>query len=126
MNYKNISILASALSFLNGVFFLLAPAFSLSILGRDTNLAGILSMRFFGACALGLAVIAWMARLTPHPEVRRFVSWGMFTTLLLLAAIDLHGTLTGAVNLLGWLLFTVDLMLSLGFLWSIFTAGRSV
>ena len=123
MRYKIVTSTAAILSLLNGIFFLLIPVFSLSLLGRDTNLTGIMNTRFFGASALGLAVILWFARDIQHPEVRRLVSFGMLTTLVILVLIDLNGILTGAMNQLGWLLFFADLILSLGFIISIFTDG---
>ncbi len=125
MKYKTITSTAAILSFMNGILFLLLPAFSLSILGRDTNLTGILNTRISGACALGLAVIAWLARDVHYPEVRRLVTYGLLTTFCLLVVVDLHGILTGAINYLGWLIFIADFLLALGFILSIFTArGR--
>jgi hypothetical protein len=123
MRYKIVTTAAAILSFLNGVFFLVAPSFSLSILGRDTNLTGIMNTRYFGACALGLAVMTWLAREIQYPEVRRLVSYGMLTTLGILVVIDLNGLITGAMNQLGWLFFLADLILSIGFILSIFTGG---
>jgi len=123
MTYKTVTATAAILSFFNGVLFLLAPVFSLSLLGRDTNLTGIMNTRNFGACALGLAVIAWLAKDVQYSEVRRLVSYGMLITLGILVVIDLNGLISGAMNQLGWLLFGADLILSLGFVLSIFTDG---
>jgi hypothetical protein len=123
MKYKILTSIAAILSFLNGAFFIIAPVYTLSLLGRDTNLTGIMNTRFFGACALGLAVITWLARDIQYPEVRRLVSYGMLTTLFLLSVIDLNGLMTGAMNNLGWIMFIADLFLSLGFILSIFTGG---
>jgi uncharacterized membrane protein len=123
MKYKTVTSLAAILSFINGAFYILAPAFSLSILGRETNLTGIMNTRLFGACALGLAVITWLARDIEYPDVRKLVSYGMLTTLCLLVVIDFHGLLTGAMNRMGWLLFAADLFLSLGFIFTVFTGG---
>jgi hypothetical protein len=123
MGYKTVTTTAAILSFFNGVLFLLAPVFCLSLLGRDTNLTGIMNTRYFGACALGLAVIMWLARNVQYPEVRRLVSYGMVITLGILTVIDLDGVISGAMNQLGWLLFSADFILSLGFVISIFTDG---
>src|SRR5450759_3432343 len=123
MTYKTVTATAAILSFFNGVLFLLAPVFSLSLLGRDTNLTGIMNTRNFGACALGLAVIAWLAKDVQYSEVRRLVSYGMLITLGILVVSDLNGLISGAMNQLGWLLFGADLILSLGFVLSIFTDG---
>ncbi len=123
MKYKTITSTAAILSFINGILFLLVPVFSLSILGRDTNLTGIMNTRISGACALGLAVIAWLARDVQYPEVRRLVTYGMLTTFCILVVVDLHGILTGAINYLGWAIFIADFLLAAGFILSIFTAG---
>jgi hypothetical protein len=123
MKYKTVAMIAAILSFLNAAFFILAPVLTLSLLGRDTNLTGIMNTRLFGACALGLAVITWLARDTKYPDVRTWVSYGMAITLGLLAVIDLNGIITGAMNYLGWIMFVADLSLSLCFILSIFTDG---
>jgi hypothetical protein len=47
----------------------------------------------------------------------------MLITLGILTVIDLDGIISGAMNQLGWLLFSADLILSLGFVISIFTDG---
>ena len=126
MKYKTVAMIAAILSFLNAAFFILAPVLTLSLLGRDTNLTGIMNTRLFGACALGLAVITWLARDTKYPDVRTWVSYGMAITLGLLAVIDLNGIINGAMNYLGWIMFVADFSLSLGFILSIFTDGGQV
>jgi uncharacterized membrane protein len=123
MRYKTITTLAAILTLINACFFLFAPVFSLSLLGRETNLTGILNTRISGACALGLGVLTWLARDIGYPEVRRRVSYGLLTTFCILVVVDLNGVLTGAVNSLGWLIFLADLFLSLGFMSSIITDG---
>jgi hypothetical protein len=123
MKFKTVAALAAILSFINGSFFLLAPVFSLSLLGHDTNITGIMNTRISGACAIGLAVIVWLAKDIKYPEVRRLMTYGMLTTFSLLVAIDINGIITGAINNLGWLIFFFDLSLLLGFVLSIFTDG---
>ena len=126
MRYKTITSIAAILSSINACLFIFAPAASLSLLGRDTNLTGIMNTRISGACALGLAVIAWLARDIQYPEVRRLVLYGLLTTFSILVVIDLTGILTGAINELGWLIFFVDLLISLGIITSIFAdRGRN-
>jgi len=123
MKYKTIASVAAILTIINASLFIFAPVFSLSLLGRDTNLTGIMNTRISGACALGLGIMTWLAKDIQYPEVRRLVSYGMLTTLCILVVIDLNGILTGAINKLGWLIFFIDLFLSLGFISSIFTGG---
>lgn len=123
IKYKTVASIAAILSFLNAAFFILVPVLTLLLLGRASNPTGIMNTRLFGACALGLAIITWLARDTKYPEVRSWVSYGMMTTLGLLAVIDLDGLITGAMNYLGWVMFVADFALALGFAGSIFTGG---
>jgi len=123
MKYKTITSVAAILTIIHASLFIFAPVFSLSLLGRETNLTGIMNTRISGACALGLGIMTWLAKDIQYPEVRRLVSYGMLTTLCILVVIDLNGILTGAINKLGWLIFFIDLFLSLGFISSIFTGG---
>lgn len=115
MKLKALFTIMAVLSFLNGVFYLLMPVFSLSMLERPTNPIGIMDTRLFGACALGLAVIAWLARDFKDPGAQRAIVLGNLITLVLMVCVDLDGLLTGAISVLGWLFLCFDLSLSLGF-----------
>ena len=127
MRFKTIATIAGILTFVNAIFFLLAPVFSVRLLGHETNPTGIMITRISGACALGLSVMTWLARDTQVQQARRLVSYGMLTALGVLVVIDLAGILSGAVNGMGWLIFFADLFLSTGFLLSIFTdRGRQL
>jgi hypothetical protein len=123
MKFKTITSLAAILTFINASFFLFAPVFSLSLLGTETNPAGILNTRISGACAFGLGVITWLARNITTPQVRRLITYGLLVTFGFLVVIDLQGVLSGTINRLGWLIFFADLFLILGFVLSIFTDG---
>ncbi|MGD0612994.1 MAG: hypothetical protein ABSB41_15965 [Anaerolineales bacterium] len=115
LRLKALFTIMALLSFMNGVFYLLMPVFSLSILQRPTNPIGIMDTRLFGACAIGLAAIAWSARDFKDPGAQRAMVLGNLITLGLMVCVDLDGLLTGAISVLGWLLFCLDLSLSLGF-----------
>jgi uncharacterized membrane protein len=123
MKFKTITSIAAILTFVNASLFLFAPVFSLSLLGQDTNLAGIMNTRISGACALGLGVMIWLARDIEYSDVRRFMSYGLLATFCILVLIDLNGIMTEAINKLGWLVFFADLFISIGFILSIFTDG---
>jgi hypothetical protein len=112
---KLLLIIMAFLSFMNGLFYLLLPVFSLSILQRPTNPIGIMDTRLFGACALGLAAISWLAKDFQETKAQRAVILGNLISLGLMVFVDLDGLLTGAINWLGWLFFGLDLSLSLWF-----------
>ena len=122
MKFKTITTISSFLTFLSAFFFLVLPYFSLTLLGRTTNLTGIMNTRIAGACALGLSTLTWSARNTKSTEVQHVVYVGNITTFGILIFIDIHGILVSAINELGWLIFFFDVLIFLGFLLSIFTA----
>jgi hypothetical protein len=123
MKFRTIASMAAILTLINATFYLFAPAFSLALLGSETNLAGILNTRISGACAVGLGVITWLAREIRTPAVCRLISIGMLSTFSILVVIDFQGILSGAINMLGWLILVADLFLAIGFLLTIFTDG---
>jgi hypothetical protein len=116
MKYKNITTIASILTFINAFFFLLFPDLSLFLLGRTTNLTGLMNTRISGACALGLSALTWSSRNTKSNEVQRVVYIGNLTAFGILIVVDFHGVMLSAINELGWLIFFVDLLIFLGFL----------
>jgi hypothetical protein len=104
------------LSFVNGFFYLLAPELSLSIFGQSTNAVGILNTRFFGAAALGIGAITWLARNVQDVQFQRIIAVGVLITLSATAIAGLMGILSGTLNALGWLQVGIDTLLSLGFI----------
>jgi hypothetical protein len=123
MKFRNIASIAAILTLLNAFFFIIAPVFSLSLLGQETNPAGIMNTRISGACACGLGIMIWLVKDIETPKVQRLMAYGLLSTFCILVVIDLHGVLTGAINKLGWLIFLIDLCLAIGFSISIFTFG---
>jgi hypothetical protein len=121
MKFRTMASISAPLIFINATLFLIAPTTSLAILGRTTDLTGIMNTRISGACALGLSVIIWLSRNVHYPEIQRIITFGILTSLSLLVFIDIQGIVTGAINHLGWLIFVADFFLLIGFVSSIFT-----
>ena len=82
-----------------------------------------MNTRISGACALGLAIMTWLAKDIDYPEVRRLVTIGLLTTFSLLVGIDIYGIMIKAINDIGWLIFSIDIFLTIGLILSIFTGG---
>jgi hypothetical protein len=116
MKMKLLFTITAALSFVNGFFYLLAPELSLSLFGQSTNAVGILNTRFFGAAALGIGTITWLARNIQDVQFQRTIAVGVLITLSATAVAGLMGTLSGAINAVGWFQVGADTLLSLGFL----------
>lgn len=115
MKLSSLFRITAIFSFLNGVFYLFTPEFSVSILGRSTDAVGILNMRYFGAAALGIGYISWFGQKTRSWEFQRVIAIGVLIILSISAVVGLIGTLSGAVNEFGWLFVGADSLLSIGF-----------
>jgi hypothetical protein len=116
MKFKSVATVSALLTFINGSFFLVAPVWSLSVLGRSTNAIGVMNTRISGACAIGLSVITWLAKESRYRDFHPVVAWGNLTMFGLLVFVDLHGIITGSINELGWLILFADLILFLCFI----------
>jgi uncharacterized membrane protein len=121
MKFKTIASISAILILANAIPFLLAPGFSMSLLGRSLSDTGIMNTRIAGASALGLSLILWQLRNIPPSRIQTAISRSLLATYLVLLVIDLHGILSGAVNQVGWIIFIADLLLAAGFMSSIFT-----
>ena len=110
MKYKTITTIASILTFINAFFFLLFPKYSLFLLGRTTNLTGLMNTRISGACALGLGALTWSARDTKSNDVQRVVYIGNLIVFGILIPVDFHGLMVSAINEIGWLIFIVCIL----------------
>jgi hypothetical protein len=116
MKPKILFSITAILSFINGFFYLVLPVFSLPLLGQPVSEAIVMNTRIFGACAIGLSVITWLAKDSRDPQILRMVAIGNLVTLGLLVFVDAQGILRGAINWVGWLFFLADLILSVGFI----------
>ena len=115
MNFKNLSVLTVILSLINSIFYLLFPAFSLLLLGQTAGPIGLLNTRVAGACALGMAVITWLSRDIQETSYQRIVISGNLIMLSVLTLVEIEGTLSGALNWVGWLFIIADSLLAVSF-----------
>jgi hypothetical protein len=109
----------------NGLSYLLAPAMTMSYFGFETNDAGLLLARYFGASTFGVAILAWLARRIVALEARRLVVTVLLYTFFLYAAVDLIGVLSGVMNAPGWLFVATDLVLATGYGYWLLSRRRS-
>lgn len=115
LNFKNLNTITAALSLINSTFYLVFPVFSLMLLGQNTTPIGTLNTRVAGACALGMCLITWMSREVTEKHFQQIVITGNMVMLTVLAAIEIHGTLTGTLNWIGWLFIAADTLLASGY-----------
>lgn len=115
LNFKNLNTVTAAGSLINSLFYLLVPAFSLGLLGASASPIGLMNTRVAGACALGMCAVSWLSRNLIDPGMQRVVIAGNLTMLAVLSAVEIHGTLSGAMNWVGWLFVSADSLLAAGY-----------
>lgn len=115
LNFRNLNTVTAALSLINGVFYLVFPVFSLMLLGQSAMPIGILNTRVAGACALGMCLITWLSREVTVKQFQRIVITGNIVMLIILAVIEILGTLAGTLNWIGWLFIAADSLLATGY-----------
>jgi len=112
MNFKYLSTLTAILSLINSFFYIFAPALSLLLLGQTASPIGLLNTRIAGACALGIAAITWLSRNIQETSYQRIVIYGNLIMFTVLTIIEIEGTLSGALNWIGWLFIIADSLLA--------------
>lgn len=115
MSFKFLNTFTAIGSLINAGFYLLAPAFSLFLMGANTNAVGLLNTRVAGACALGICVIDWGTRQITDSHIQRIISTGNLIMFVPLVTAEIHGTLSGAINWVGWLFILTDTFLAIGY-----------
>lgn len=114
--HHNISVLVSVtavLSLLNGFVYLFFPFQSLSILGIGTDAFGLMITRYYGACAIGFAILLWGCRNSDSQEIRRMALFAILVTLGVMTIVGILGMLAGVYQRLGLLFVISDLVLAL-------------
>lgn len=115
MNFKILTMITAFGSLINSAFYLLAPVFSLMLLGQTAGSIGLLNTRAAGAIALGMAAINWLSRNIQEPSLQRIVIIGNLIMFSILTIIEIAATLNGTLNWVGWLFTIADGFLTLGF-----------
>ena len=124
--FRTLNTITAVGSLINSAFYLAAPGFSLSLLGHTTNPIGLMNTRVAGACALGICAINWTSRNVAEERFQRMVAVGNLAMFCLLILIEMHGTLTGAMNWIGWFYMLADSLLALGYAVFLIRSYRSI
>lgn len=103
MDFRRTTTLASLLSLLFGIGFVLMPTASGSAYGiTGTDAATALLQRYFGSEVLMYAAATWGLRGLVDPTAQRRAAGVLCGATLSGLAVTLHGTLGGTLNAMGW------------------------
>ncbi len=115
MKLNSLMIITAALLAIYGIGFVVAPAPLLSLLGIATDPAVAFVTRAFGAALIGYAVMNWFARNAVDSDARRAIVLADASFNALAIVVNLLGTLSGVLNVLGWSNVVIHLLLAAGF-----------
>lgn len=115
MKLSYLLIFNAVVALVYGISFVLIPATVLGLHGvtpsPGTNLAG----QFFGVTLIGIGLLVWFARNVTDPVARRAIVLAQLVAAVIGIIVALLGTLSGVMNVLGWLAVVIYLVLALGY-----------
>jgi hypothetical protein len=128
MNVKMLLAVASVITMLYGVAFLLVPKAVNVQFGIAPDAATILADRFLAAALLGLGLVIWLVRVTSDRTALRGLLMGLSLGSAVGVLVAIWGNLRGITNAMGWSTVVIFGVLLAGYLYYLFTdpalAGR--
>ncbi len=107
-------LIYAVVSMLFGIGFVLMPGLVLSVYGADADLSFRYIGQLFGAALISLGVLSWSIRNAADSEVRKAAVSSLLVGEVIGFVLALIGQLNGALNVLGWSVVFVYLLLSAG------------
>ena len=95
--------------------FLIVPNTVMGLHGLPAGETQALLARYFGVALIGLGLIAWYVRDVAHPPLKEGITISLFLSSLIGFVLSIQATLSGQMNVVGWLPTAVYLLLFLGF-----------
>ena len=114
MKFNTFMLIYAVVSLLFGIGFVLAPALVLSVYGVDADLSFRYIGQLLGAALISLGVLSWSVRSAGDSDVRKAVLSSLLIGEVIGFVLAVIGQITGALNVLGWSVVFVYLLLSAG------------
>lgn len=115
MKFKTVMIIKAIVCLALGVAILLMPNFTYSIFGITLGPGGAVAAQEYGASLIGALMITWFARNAQPCDTRRAIALGYTVYDAIGVVVCLIATLTGVMNILGWMVVLLYLFFTLGF-----------
>lgn len=98
-----------------GIPMLAAPGLLMLIFGVTLDAAGILMARLYGATLFGNLMLTWFGRNIGASDARRAICIHLFVYDAIGCVVALLATLSGEMNVLGWSVVLLYLLIAFGF-----------
>jgi hypothetical protein len=121
MNVKMLLAIASVITVLYGIAFLLIPKTVDAQFGITPDAATILANRFLGAALLALGVIGWIVRVTTDRTALRGLLIGLSAGSAVGVLVAIWGIIRGITNAMGWSTVVIFGLLLAGYVYYLVT-----
>jgi hypothetical protein len=115
MKLKTLLVFNTIVALVFGIPFVLVPATMCGLFGiassPGTNLAG----QFFGVTLIGVGLICWLARDVADAGAKKAIILAQLVSAAIGFIVALMGTISGVMNVTGWLSVVIYLLLTLGY-----------
>jgi hypothetical protein len=115
MKFKTMMVIKAVVCLAFGITMLAVPGLLMSIFGVTLDAAGILMARLYGATVLGNLMLTWFGRNIVVPDGRRAICIHLFVYDAIGCVVALLATLSGVMNVLGWSIVLLYLLIAFGF-----------
>jgi hypothetical protein len=115
MKFSNLMVIKAIVCLVFGIPLLLVPGLLLSFYGITLGPGGVFMARVYGASLLGNLMLTWFARNAEDSEARRAIVLDLFIYDAIGFVVALLVQLSGLMNVLGWSIVAIYLLLALGY-----------
>ncbi|MEK6256494.1 MAG: hypothetical protein N2C13_04140 [Chloroflexota bacterium] len=115
MKLNTMLVIKAIVCLIFGILFLAVPAKFMSFYGITLEEGGIFTARLYGAALFGNLLLTWNARNDPGSKSLRSIVLALFVYDAIGLIVVLGAQLSGLMNLLGWMVVGLYLILTLGF-----------
>ncbi len=102
MKLRNLYLIHSLIAFIFALGLLLIPSTVLELYGLSGTLGEKLLAQLFGVQLLFAGLVTLFARDVTEPAARNAINYGVMAAAIVGVVISVGGTLSGAMNALGW------------------------
>jgi len=103
-----------------GIGFLIVPGPMLDPFGVILNATAATFARLFGSSLISISLILWFARRSDQSLLKRGVIYSLFAYYLISTVLLLQTEFSGLMNVLGWIVISIHLILLIWFGYFVF------
>src|SRR5512140_235840 len=115
MKFQTMMVIKAVVCLVLGVPIVLAPTLIYSIFGVSLDAGGSFAAREYGASMIGILLITWFGRYVTEGPIRWAIALGLCVYDAIGFVVTAIATLMGVLNILGWLVALLYLLLAIGF-----------